>query len=68
MGYAFKPVIDKISAAIARLLAQPDFQEKLLSQALIPYTLAPQQFAALLKERLALHAEIIRKANIKLEN
>ena len=63
-----KPVIDKLSAAMAKHLAQPDFQEKLLSQALIPYTLAPERFAALLKERLALHAEIIRKANIKLEN
>ena len=63
-----KPVIDKISAAMAKHLAQPDFQEKLLSQALVPFTSTPAQFAALLEDRLALHADIIKKANIKLEN
>jgi len=63
-----RPIIDKISAAMAKHLSQPDFQEKLLSQALVPYISTPEQFAALLKERLALHAEIIKKANIKLEN
>jgi tripartite-type tricarboxylate transporter receptor subunit TctC len=61
-------VIDKISAAVSRHLAQRDFQEKLLGQALVPFTSTPEQFAALLKDRLALHADIIKKANIKLEN
>ena len=61
-------VIDKLSAAMTKHLAQPDFQEKLLSQALVPYSSTPEQFAVLLKDRLALHAEIIKKANIKLEN
>lgn len=63
-----KPIIDKISAAMAKHLAQPDFQEKLLSQALVPFTSTPEQFAALLKDRLALHADIVKRANIKLEN
>ena len=61
-------VIDKISAAMVKHLAQPDFQERLLSQALVPYVSTSAQFAALLKERLALHADIIKRANIKLEN
>jgi len=63
-----RPIIDRISAAMTKHLAQPDFQERLLSQALVPFTSSPEQFAALLKDRLALHADIIRKANIKLEN
>lgn len=63
-----KPIIDRISAAMAQHLAQSDFQEKLLSQALVPFTSSPGQFAVLLADRLALHADIVKKANIKLEN
>jgi len=63
-----RPVIDVLSGAMTKLLAQPDFQEKLLSQALVPYTSTPEQFATVLADRLALHGEIIKKANIKLEN
>ncbi len=63
-----KQVIDRLSAAIARHLAQPEFQERLISQALVPFVSTPEQFAALLTDRLALHADIVKKANIKLEN
>ncbi len=63
-----KPTIDRISAAMAKHLSQPDFQEKLLSQALVPFTSSPEQFATQLKDRLALHADIVKRANIKLEN
>jgi tripartite-type tricarboxylate transporter receptor subunit TctC len=63
-----KPIVDRISSEIAKHLAQPDFREKLIGQGLVPYLSTPEQFAALLKERLALNAEIIKKANIKLEN
>jgi len=63
-----RPIIDKMSAAMAKHLTQPDFQEKLVAQGLVPYTSTPEQFATLLKERLALNADIIKKANIKLEN
>lgn len=63
-----KSAIDKLSAELARSLAQPDLQEKLLAQGLIPFISTPEQFDALLKERLADNADIIKKANIKLEN
>lgn len=63
-----KPIVDKMSAEIAKHLAQPDFREKLIGQGLVPFVSTPEQFAALLKERLALNADIIKKANIKLEN
>ena len=63
-----KPIIERLSAEMAKHLAQPDFQEKLISQGLVPYISTPEQFGALLKERLAVNADIIKKADIKFEN
>jgi tripartite-type tricarboxylate transporter receptor subunit TctC len=63
-----KPIVDKLSAEIGKYLGQHDFQEKLISQGLTPYTATPEQYAALLKEGLATNASIIKKANIKFEN
>ena len=63
-----KPIIDKLSAELAKILAQPDLQEKLLAQGLVPFISTPEQFDALLKERMADNADIIKKADIKLEN
>jgi len=63
-----KPIVDKLSAEIAKFLALPDVQEKLVSQGLEAFTCTPEQFAALLKEGLATNADIIKRANIKFEN
>ena len=63
-----KPIVDRLSAELAKNLAQPDLQEKLLAQGLVPFISTPEQFDALLKERLADNADIIKKADIKLEN
>jgi len=62
-----KPIVDKLSAEIGKYLAQPDFQETLVSQGLTPHVASPEQYAALLKEGLATNASIIKNANIKLE-
>jgi len=63
-----KPIVDKLSAEVAKYLAQPDFQEKLVVQGLTPYIASAEKYAALLKEGLATNASIIKKANIKIEN
>ena len=61
-------IIDKASAEVAKILAQPDFQEKLIGQGLEPTISTSQQYAALLKEGLATNLRIIQNANIKFEN
>jgi tripartite-type tricarboxylate transporter receptor subunit TctC len=63
-----KPVIEKLSSEIARILALPDVREKLLGQGMDPYISTPGEFAALLKSDYALYGKIIKSANIKLEN
>ncbi len=62
-----KPIIEKLGSGIAQILALPDMREKLLSQGMTPFISTPDQFAALIKSDHAKFAEIIKKANIKLE-
>ncbi len=61
-------IIDKLSAEIAKILAMPDINEKLVSQGMGPVISTPEQFAALMKAEAAKYARIIKAANIKLEN
>ena len=62
-----RSIIDKMSAEIAKLLAMPDFQEKLLSQGMTAYTSTPEEYAALMKADIARYSNIIKAANIKFE-
>lgn len=63
-----RPIIDKLSAEIAKILAMPDIKEKLDHQGVEPYTSTPDQLAALMKADQAKYAKIIKSANIRLEN
>ena len=62
-----RPVIDKLSAEITRILSLPDIREKLSSQGMDPFISTPDQFAALIKSDHAKYANIIKTAKIKLE-
>ena len=62
-----KPIIDKISAEIAKLVALPDTKEKFAAQGFEPYYNNPEQTAALIKSDIAKYAKIIKDANIKIE-
>ena len=63
-----KDIIGKLSAEIARVVAMPDYREKISSQGLDPVSATPAEFAAIIKSDTAKFARIIKAANIKLEN
>ncbi len=63
-----KEVIDKLAAEVARILALPDFKEKLDGQGFAPFVSTSGQFAALMKADSAKFARIIKTANIKMAN
>ena len=63
-----KPIVDKLSSEIAKILVMPDINEKLASQGADPFISTPEQFAALIKADMAKYAQVIKTANIKLEN
>ena len=63
-----KPIVDKLSSEIAKILVMPDINEKLASQGADPFISTPEQFAALIKADMAKYAQVIKTANIKLED
>ena len=62
-----KPIIDKMSAEVAKILALPDIVEKLANFGMEPYPTTPEQMAAQMKSDYAESAKIISEAKIKVE-
>jgi len=61
-----KPIVNKISGDIAKVLAMPDIREKLASQGAEPAYVEPGEFASLIKEDIARYAKVIKEANIQM--
>jgi tripartite-type tricarboxylate transporter receptor subunit TctC len=62
-----RDIVGKLSAELAKIVALPDYREKISSQGLDPVSATPEQFAAIIKTDLAKFGRIIKTANIKLE-
>jgi tripartite-type tricarboxylate transporter receptor subunit TctC len=62
-----KEVVDRLSSQVSAMLAAPDFRTTLAKQGLDPFVSSPGQFGALLRSDFARYADIIKKANIKVE-
>ncbi|MFM9971527.1 MAG: Bug family tripartite tricarboxylate transporter substrate binding protein [Burkholderiales bacterium] len=61
-----RPVVDKIAADVARVIANPSFKEKFLDSAgLAPYSLTPDQFQQLVTTTRAKYQVLVKK--LKLE-
>ena len=67
-GASPRRLLDRLSAEIARALAQPDVRKSMLAQDMDPYITTPEQFAALMAAETTKFARIIKTANIKVEN
>jgi tripartite-type tricarboxylate transporter receptor subunit TctC len=63
-----RPVIDKLNAEIAKILAMSDIKEKLISQGMDPFVSTPEQIVALMNSDVAKYTKIIKSANIKMED
>ncbi|HWP12095.1 MAG TPA: tripartite tricarboxylate transporter substrate binding protein [Ramlibacter sp.] len=62
-----KEIVDKLAAEIGRIMALPEMKEKLVSQGLEAFVAGPEQFSAVLKSDMAKYANLVKAANIKLE-
>ena len=62
-----KPIIDKLSVEIARILALPDVREQLGTLGVDPFVSSPEEFGTLMKAEMAKWGKVIKTANIKLE-
>ena len=62
-----KPIIDKLSQELSRIIQTPEVAENLITMGADPFVGNAQAFAALIKADLARYAKLIKAANIKLE-
>ena len=60
-----KPIIDKISDEIRKLVAKPDIKEKMNAFGSEPFYSDPEQTAGLIRADIAKYGKIIKDANIK---
>lgn len=62
-----KAIIDRLTNEIARSIATPDVNEKLVSQGLKPFYANPDKTIELMQADLDKYAKVVKAANIKLE-
>ena len=62
-----RPIVDRWSTEMTRILSMPDVKENLIAQGMDPFIQTPDQFSALLKSELAKYVLIIKTANLKLD-
>lgn len=62
-----KPIIDKLENELKRIVATPEFREKLATLGLDPLFKTSAQFAELMKSDMAKFAKVIKASNIKLD-
>ena len=62
-----QPIVDKVAADVAKVLAMPDVRKRLMDIGLEPVGNAPAQFAAIVRNDHAKWGKVIRDANIKLD-
>ena len=72
IGYAAAPgtpheVVAKLSAEIRKAIESPDLRERFMALGLEPTASTPEEMAAFLQKEQQRYGDIIRKANIKIE-
>ena len=60
-----KPIIDKVSKDVARIIAMPDVRDRILAQASVPISNSPEEYAAFIQAETKKWAEVIKQANIQ---
>jgi tripartite-type tricarboxylate transporter receptor subunit TctC len=60
-----KPVVDKLSKEIARILALPEVQQTLAGPGLVPVGSTPGQFTEHIAKETVKYAKVIKDANVK---
>jgi len=62
-----RDIVNKIHADVAGIVKRPDFQERLINDALDPIGNTPEEFAAQIKADLAMWGKLIRASGVKLD-
>ncbi len=60
-------IVTRLSVEVAKILAMPEIREKLVNSGMEPFHTGPEKMAAQMKADYAENANIIKSANIKIE-
>lgn len=60
-----KPIIDKVSKDIARIIAMPEVRDRILAQASVPIANTPEEYAAFIQAETKKWTEVVKQANIR---
>lgn len=60
-----KAIVDRLSAELAKVVAQPDFKERLDAQGMTPLFLSPEQLKIRMRTDAARFGETVRTMNLK---
>jgi len=63
-----KPIIDRLSAELRRVIALPEVKDRWATQGMEPFSLTPDELGAVVKGDYAKYGKIIRDGNIKIDN
>lgn len=66
-GATPRPIVNRLSADISRIIMRPDISEALVQQATQPYVMTPEAFAARIRADADMYSRVIKQANIKFE-
>ncbi|MGE0799762.1 MAG: Bug family tripartite tricarboxylate transporter substrate binding protein [Lautropia sp.] len=62
-----RPVVDKLNAAINRVIAMPDVRKRMQDSGFRPFTAGADEFGAKMRGDLAKFTELVKSAGIKVE-
>ncbi len=62
-----RPIVDRVNAALGKVLAMPEVRDSLLQQGLEPWAMSTEEFARLLPRELDRYAKLIRASGARVD-
>ena len=62
-----RPIVNKLSKEIARALAMPDVQDRIVREGAVPKPMTPEQFDKMVREEIVMRGKIFKAAGAKVE-
>ena len=62
-----RPIVDQLNAAIVKIVAMPDVQQKMIEGGSDPQSSTPDEFAARIRADVAKFGKVVKDAGIKME-
>jgi tripartite-type tricarboxylate transporter receptor subunit TctC len=62
-----RPIVDKLNAAIVKIVAMPDVQQKMIEGGSEPQSSTPDEFMARIRADVAKFGKVVKEAGIKVE-